>query len=212
MTADGFQLQQRDRKSIALAEPDLRPVYRQVLRRCAARRNRRPPPVLQARPRHVLPDPGRDGFAYCTSEPILARGTVVASRRRPAGRSRSSSTRATRCRPTPQFNPLYAPFKAKYKYGKLLPNVGFTYQLHRSDQRLRQLRQGLLGAAHRQPLSRARRRREAGRDQRVRPRRCATPRRDIQAQVAAGRSTTRTGSSPRSTRISASRSTATSAR
>jgi iron complex outermembrane receptor protein len=24
-------------------------------------------------------------------------------------------------------NPVYAPFKAKYKYGKVLPNVGFTY-------------------------------------------------------------------------------------
>jgi iron complex outermembrane receptor protein len=29
---------------------------------------------------------------------------------------------------TTPFRPVYAPFKAHYKYGKLLPNVGFTYR------------------------------------------------------------------------------------
>ena len=27
------------------------------------------------------------------------------------------------------FSPLYAPFKADYKFGKILPNVGFTYSV-----------------------------------------------------------------------------------
>ena len=99
LTADGFQLQQRDRKSIALSTRSRASISASSstttlrvevgVRRPFFKRDWRRSATIQA----------RDGFAYCTSEPILARGTVVRSRRAPTGRSRSSSTRATRCRP-----------------------------------------------------------------------------------------------------------------
>ena len=82
----------------------------------------------------ICPIQATNGFAYCTDEPILPRGHAdrVTSRARRLSRSRSSSTRAIRSRPADrqiaaQYNFVYAPFKAHYKYGKILPNVGFTY-------------------------------------------------------------------------------------
>ena len=75
-----------------------------------------------------------NGFAYCTDEPILPRGSPIVNVPgapafsipifvnlgeipfRPADRQSR--------RP---YNFVYAPFKAHYKYGKILPNVGFTY-------------------------------------------------------------------------------------
>ena len=54
-------------------------------------------------------------------------------------------------------NALYAPFKAKYKYHKLLPNIGGTYAINESLSVFAQLREGLVRAAHRQsvPCSRS---------------------------------------------------------
>ena len=115
LTNDGFQIQQRDRKSIALLnqisgqyigkffEEDLRvevgvrrPFFKRDLdQRC----------YTEAR--------GSSGFAYCTSEPASSLNIIDPDDPVPASG------------PTP----YYAPFKADYKFGKLLPNVGFTYRI-----------------------------------------------------------------------------------
>ena len=113
-----------------------------------------------------------DGFAYCTSEPILARGTVVVVPPGAAAGSIPIFVNQGDVLPTnAAFRPLYAPFKANYKFGKILPNVGFVYNFDGPISVVRQLRQGLLGAAHRQSLSRPVVDIESGRDRRVRPRR-----------------------------------------
>ena len=129
LTNDGFQLQQRDRKSIAL----LNQISGQYIGKffdndlrveVGVRR-----PFFKRDLETFCPIQARDGFAYCTSEPILARGSAVG-----AGPNNS----------IPIFvevgdnvgalpasaNPVYAPFKADYKFGKLLPNVGFTYKFN----------------------------------------------------------------------------------
>jgi iron complex outermembrane receptor protein len=129
LTADGFQLQQRDRTSIALLnqisgqyigkffDEDLR--VEVGIRRPFFKRDLDTNCPIQA----------VDGFAYCTSEPILARGSVV-----PAGPSGSIPIYVEQgdnlsLLPA-SAKPLYAPFKAHYKFGKILPNVGFTYKLN----------------------------------------------------------------------------------
>lgn len=114
LTNDGFQIQQRDRKSIALLnqisgqyigkffEDDLRvevgvrrPFFKRDLdQRC----------YTEAR---------GSGFAYCSSEPASSLNIIDPDDPVPA------------TGPTP----YYAPFKADYKFGKLLPNVGFTYRI-----------------------------------------------------------------------------------
>jgi iron complex outermembrane receptor protein len=126
LTATGFQIQQRDRTSIALLNQlsgqyigkffDDKLRVELGLRRPWFKRN------LQT----FCPIQAKDGFAYCTDEPILARGSVV-----PAGPSGSIPiyvNQGDNLSTLPSSaNPVYAPFKAKYKYGKVLPNVGFTY-------------------------------------------------------------------------------------
>ncbi|MFL6748477.1 MAG: TonB-dependent receptor [Sphingomicrobium sp.] len=114
LTNDGFQIQQRDRKSIALLnqisgqyigkffEDDLRvevgirrPFFKRELdQRC----------YTEAR---------GSGFAYCSSEPASTLRIIGPDDPVPA-------TGAT---------PYYAPFKADYKFGKILPNIGFTYRI-----------------------------------------------------------------------------------
>lgn len=127
-TADGFALQQRDRKSIALLnqisgqyigkffDDDLR--VEVGIRRPFFKRE------LDTR----CPIQARDGFAYCTSEPILARGSVV-----PPGPNNNFpifvEVGDNIAALPASANPVYAPFKADYKFGKILPNVGFTYRI-----------------------------------------------------------------------------------
>lgn len=127
-TADGFALQQRDRKSIALLnqisgqyigkffEDDLR--VEVGIRR----------PFFKRDLETFCPIQARDGFAYCTSEPILARGSAV-----PAGPANNFpifvEVGDNIAALPASANPVYAPFKADYKFGKILPNVGFTYKI-----------------------------------------------------------------------------------
>ena len=112
LTADGFQLQQRDRKSIAL----LNQISGQYIGRFFEDKLRVEAGVRRPFFKRDLETfchiQARDGFAYCTSEPestlvIIEQGDPVPS----------------------SGNPLYAPFKSNYKFGKLLPNVGFTYHV-----------------------------------------------------------------------------------
>ena len=77
MTADGFQLQQRDRNSIALLNQIsgqyIGKFFDDALRiEIGVRR-----PFFKRDLETFCPIQAADGFAYCTSEPILARGTVV---------------------------------------------------------------------------------------------------------------------------------------
>ena len=127
--ADGFQLQQRDRKSLALLNQIsgqyIGKFFEDALRiEIGVRR-----PFFKRDLETFCPIQARDGFAYCTSEPILARGSAVG-----AGAANSIPIFVNQgdditVLPT-SANPLYAPFKAKYKYGKALPNVGFTYNVN----------------------------------------------------------------------------------
>ncbi len=114
LTNDGFQIQQRDRKSIALLnqisgqyigkffEDDLR--VEVGIRRPFFKRDLETFCYIEAR---------GSGFAYCTSEPVASLNIIDPDDPVPAAG------------PTP----YYAPFKADYKFGKILPNVGFTYRI-----------------------------------------------------------------------------------
>ncbi|GAA4014917.1 TonB-dependent receptor [Sphingomonas swuensis] len=110
LTADGFQIQQRDRKSIAL----LNQISGQYIGRFFDRALRVEVgvrrPFFKRDLETFCPIEARgSGFAYCTSETNL------------------NFIDADDVVPTTGPTPYYRPFKAKYKFGKLLPNVGFTY-------------------------------------------------------------------------------------
>jgi iron complex outermembrane receptor protein len=137
-TSDGFAIQQRDRKSVALLnqisgqyigkffDNDLR--VEVGIRR----------PFFKRDLETFCPIQATDGFAYCTSEPILARGTAIVVQ--PGGTPDFSipiyvqpgdviPSQATG-QPARKYNFVYAPFKADYKFGKILPNLGFTYRVN----------------------------------------------------------------------------------
>jgi iron complex outermembrane receptor protein len=130
LAADGFQLQQRDRKSIAL----LHQVAGQYIGRFMDDKLRIEvglrAPFFSRDLETFCPIQAADGFAYCTSEPILARGTVVTP---PTGAPNGSIpifVNQGDTLPThPAFRPLYAPFASEYKFDQILPNVGATYKV-----------------------------------------------------------------------------------
>ena len=130
LNATGFQIQQRDRTSIALLNQlsgqyigkffDDKLRVELGIRRPWFKRNLDTNCPIQA----------TNGFAYCTDEPILPRGTPLTATSAPNGTIPIFINLGD---PIPtggnasRYNFLYAPFTAKYKYGKILPNVGFTY-------------------------------------------------------------------------------------
>ena len=137
LTNDGFHIQQRDRRSIALLnqisgqyigkffEDDLRVEV-------GVRR-----PFFKRDLETFCPIQATDGFAYCTSEPILPRGTpIVANPTVPdfsipvfVNQGDIIPSQAVG-QPGRKYNFVYAPFEADYKFGKILPNVGFTYRIN----------------------------------------------------------------------------------
>jgi iron complex outermembrane receptor protein len=131
LNASGFQIQQRDRTSIALLNQIsgqyIGKFFDDKLRiELGVRR-----PFFKRDLDTNCPIQATNGFAYCTDEPILARGTpIVANPTAPNG---SIPIFVNLGDPIPtganaaKYNFVYAPFTAHYKYGKLLPNVGFTY-------------------------------------------------------------------------------------
>jgi iron complex outermembrane receptor protein len=133
LTATGFQLQQRDRTSIALlnqiAGQYIGKFFDDALRvELGVRR-----PFFKRDLDTNCPIQAADGFAYCTDEPILARGSA-ATFVVPDGSPRGSipifvNPGDSLSGLNSAFNPVYAPFTANYKFGKLLPNVGFTYKV-----------------------------------------------------------------------------------
>lgn len=131
LNATGFQIQQRDRTSIALLNQIsgqyIGKFFEDKLRvELGIRR-----PFFKRSLDTNCPIQATNGFAYCTDEPILPRGTpIVANPTAPNG---SIPIFVNLGDPIPtggnaaKYNFVYAPFTAKYKYGKILPNVGFTY-------------------------------------------------------------------------------------
>jgi iron complex outermembrane receptor protein len=116
-------LQQRDRTSIALlnqvAGQWIGKFFEQKLRvEVGVRR----PFFKRDLDQHCFTFASGSGFAYCSSEvlgttpiPTSAGNFIVPPDFQPAPGA------------TVPSNAVYAPFKAKYKFGKVLPNVGFTY-------------------------------------------------------------------------------------
>ncbi|WP_176590958.1 TonB-dependent receptor [Sphingobium sp. EM0848] len=113
LNADGFQLQQRDRLSIAL----LNQVAGQYIGKFMDEKLRvelgvRAPFFKRDLETNCYIQTSGSGFATCTSQP--ASQLVIVP--------------PTQVAPFPA-NSLYAPFEANYKFNKVLPNVGLTYSL-----------------------------------------------------------------------------------
>ena len=138
LNAGGFQLQQLDRKSIALLNQIsgqyIGKFFDDALRvEVGVRR-----PFFKRELETFCPVQAIDGFAYCTSEPILARGSApgfVIPGGTPNGSipifvNQGDNLAAITGLPGgAAFKPVYAPFKSDYKFGKILPNIGFTYRV-----------------------------------------------------------------------------------
>jgi iron complex outermembrane receptor protein len=130
LNSSGFQIQQRNRTSIALLNQIsgqyIGKFFEDKLRVEAGVRR----PFFKRDLETFCPIQAKDGFAYCTDEPILARGsasTFVVPSGTPAGSIPIFVNQGDVLPTNAAYNPVYAAFKAHYKYGKLLPNVGFTY-------------------------------------------------------------------------------------
>ncbi|MFL6720528.1 MAG: TonB-dependent receptor [Sphingomonas sp.] len=132
LNSSGFQIQQRDRTSTAL----LNQISGQYIGKFFDDRLRVElgvrRPFFKRDLQTFCPIQATNGFAYCTDEPILARGTPLTATSAPNG---TIPIFVNLGDPIPttgnarNYNFVYAPFTAHYKYGKVLPNVGFTYNL-----------------------------------------------------------------------------------
>lgn len=113
LASDGFQLQQRDRLSIALlnqvAGQYIGKFFDEALR---VEIGLRAPFFKRQLNQFCYTQTGGAGFATCTSQP---RSTLVI-------------VPPNQAPPFPAGS-LYDPFAAQYKYDKLLPNAGLTYKL-----------------------------------------------------------------------------------
>ncbi|MGN5374778.1 TonB-dependent receptor domain-containing protein [Sphingomonas hankookensis] len=112
LTADGFTISQRDRKSTALLNQVSGEYIGRFFDRAFTLQVGLRAPFFKRNLETYCPIEARgSGFAYCTSEPltslrIIAPNAVV---------------------PTTGATPYYAPFATTYKYDAILPNAGFTY-------------------------------------------------------------------------------------
>ena len=132
LNATGFQIQQRDRTSIAL----LNQIAGQYIGKFFDERLRVEVGIRRPFFKRDLdtncPIQATNGFAYCTDEPILPAGTPLTATSSPNG---TIPIYVNLGDPIPSggnarnYNFLYAPFTAHYKYGKILPNLGFTYKV-----------------------------------------------------------------------------------
>jgi len=125
LDAAGNVLQQRDRTSIAL----LNQISGQYIGKFFDQKLRievgiRRPFFKRDLDQHCYTFASGSGFAYCSSEvlgttpiPVASGNYIVPADFTPAPGA------------TVPSNAVYAPFKAHYKFGKILPSVGFTYQV-----------------------------------------------------------------------------------
>ncbi len=122
LSADGYQLQQRDRKSIALLNQVAGEYVGRFFDRAFTVTVGIRAPFFKRELQTYCPIQARDGFAYCSTQPIpnpTAVGTQPYVIVAPGG------TFAATGNPVP----LYAPYSQNYKYDAVLPNAGFTYRL-----------------------------------------------------------------------------------
>jgi iron complex outermembrane receptor protein len=118
---DGFIIQQRDRKSVAL----LNQVAAQYIGKFMDNKLRvevglRAPFFKRELNQFCYTEARGSGFAYCSSEPIpTAPGVTPAKIIIPPGG----------VVPLTGPTPYYAPFATNYKFDALLPNVGVTYRI-----------------------------------------------------------------------------------
>lgn len=125
LDAAGHVLQQRDRTSIAL----LHQISGQYIGKFFEDKLRvevgvRRPFFSRDLDQHCYTFASGSGFAYCSSE-VLGTTPVPTSQ----GNYIVPADFAPPLGTTVPSNAVYAPFKAHYKFGKLLPNVGFTYNI-----------------------------------------------------------------------------------
>jgi iron complex outermembrane receptor protein len=126
--ATGFQIQQRDRTSIAM----LNQLAGQYIGRFMDDRLRVEVgvrlPFFKRELETFCPIQVADGFAYCTSENILTAVPGVIAPGTPAG---SIPVYFTQGQSITGLNaairPLYRPFAADYKFNPILPSVGLVY-------------------------------------------------------------------------------------
>ncbi|MEA3031348.1 MAG: iron complex outerrane recepter protein [Sphingomonadales bacterium] len=128
LDATGFQIQQRDRTSIAM----LNQFAAQYIGHFADDRLRVElglrMPFFKRELETFCPIQAADGFAYCTSEVIRPRGTVVVvPPGTPAGSIPIFINQGDPLPANAAFRPLYAPFAANYSFNPILPNAGIVY-------------------------------------------------------------------------------------
>jgi iron complex outermembrane receptor protein len=116
---DGFIIQQRDRLSIAL----LNQFAAQYIGKFMDDKLRvevglRAPFFERELNQYCYTEARGSGFAYCSSEPIPSPTKIIIGANDPVPAAGPGV-------PTP----YYAPFTAKYKFNKLLPNIGVTYRI-----------------------------------------------------------------------------------
>jgi iron complex outermembrane recepter protein len=128
LAADGFQLQQRDRRSVA----SLNQVAAQYIGKFFDERLRVEigvrAPFFKRSLNNLCYTQTGNGFATCTSQPVGTTpvpGTPVSAN----GPIYIVPANFAGPFPTPNNNAVFAPFRAEYKFDKFLPNVGLKYKI-----------------------------------------------------------------------------------
>lgn len=124
LTADGFAIQQRDRKSTALLNQISGEYVGKFFEEALTVQLGIRAPFFKRTLDTKCPIQARDGFAYCTTEPVatLAAGAPVPTTGYyyvAPGATFAASGGAV---------PLYRPFAQEYKYDAVLPSAGFVYK------------------------------------------------------------------------------------
>ncbi len=119
LAADGFVLTQRDRKSVALLNQISGEYIGRFFDRALTIQAGLRAPFFKRDLQTFCPVQARDGFAYCSSQPIPPAGTTNGAYVILAPGATPTASGAP--------IPIYAPYKTSYDYSAVLPNAGFTY-------------------------------------------------------------------------------------
>ncbi len=126
LSADGYQLQQRNRKSVALLNQIAGQYVGRFFDNTLTFDIGLRVPFFRRELQTFCPVQARDGFAYCSSQPIP--NPALTTAQQPYVIVQPGSAFAASGNPIP----LYAPFSQTYKYNAVLPNAGFTYRFPNS--------------------------------------------------------------------------------
>lgn len=121
LAADGFQLTQRDRKSVALLNQIAGEYIGRFFDRAFTLQVGLRAPFFHRDLETYCPVQARDGFAYCSSQPIPYPNVATANQ--PYVIVQPGATFNATGNPVP----LYAAYAQEYNYNAVLPNAGFTY-------------------------------------------------------------------------------------